>query len=652
MPGIMVEVLPEFDAPSFLEATARAGTAGADGSGFSRLAPHLLEVQQPAQYLGGEPGSVHKEWEAARFRLALGFPDLYRLGMAYHGLQILYHVVNHPEEATPTRAAAAGGPYLCERCFCPDRDMQELMRCRRVELFTLESKRPLRDFDAVGFSFNHELQYPNLLRMLRLAGIPIWQRERGDEHPLIIGGGECMLNPEPVADFLDAVAVGDGEELVLDLAHCLAEVRGAPRSRRLAELSHIPGIYIPSFYEPAYGEERFACLQPRTDLPAGIYVPSRIIRRLLPDFARWRPPLNPVVPWVDTAGGWANLEVMRGCPQRCRFCHAGHVNLPARTRDVDGIVKGALELVGTTGSDQVSLLSLSLLDHPQIVEVLERLRPELDRRLVSLGVPSLRMDAVSRRVAELLRRPRESSLTFAPEAGTQRLRDAINKRVNAEDCVQTFEHCAGAGWQKFKLYFMVGFPGETEEDLEAIVELTRALKRAAKKARGRAPRINVSVNALIPKPHTPLQWAPLVDEDELRRKHSHLRAVLRELGASVRLSYASYEEAFLETLLARGDRRLARVLALAEERGLVLHSVTERVDFAGWRACWEEAGVDAYREVQDDRSYETPLPWDHIDNLVRKRFLWSEWQHYLHGSPTPSCNDECVRCGVGCESLA
>lgn len=649
MRGELPDIPDELGAPSFLKRALKA-VSPEDGGGFDRLLPHLLEVRLPAQYVGEEFGIVRKDWDTARLRLALGFPDLYTLGMSYLGMQVLYHLVNRPEEATPTRAAAAGGPYLCERVFYPNADMQELMQRYGVPLYALESKRPLRDFDAVGFSFNNEGAYSNLPRMLRLASIPVWQRDRSDDDPIIIGGGECMLNPEPVADFLDAVAVGDGEELILDIAHCLAELRGAPREKRLAGLSHVPGIYIPSFYRPVCDDKgRFARLEPHDDLPPGVYALERITKRLLNDFARWRPPLKPVIPWVDTASGSANLEVMRGCPQRCRFCHAGHVYLPARFLSAESVVNNTLALATNTGSDWVSLQSLSLLDHPEILQILEQLRPELDRSGVNLGIPSLRMDAVSREVAELMRRPKESSLTFAPEAGTQRLRDAVNKRIKADDIASTFEHCARAGWHKFKLYFMVGFPGETDEDVQSIVDLTRELNRIARTHGSRAPRINVSVNALVPKPHTPLQWAPLVHEEDLRRKHSHLRSEFRALGKRVRLSYTSYEEAFVETLLSRGDRRLAQVLALAEERGLVLQGDAELFDFDAWRQCWEEAGLDAEREVHGERSYETSLPWDHIDSLVRKRFLWSEWQHFLRRSPTPSCFEECVHCGLGCE---
>ena len=649
MRGELPDIPDELDAPSFLK-RALEGVSPEDGEGFARLLPHLLEIQLPAQYVGEELGAVRKDWDTARFRLALGFPDLYTLGMSYLGMQVLFHLVNRPEEATPPRAVASGGPYLCERFFYPNADMQELMRHQGVLLFTLESKRPLCDFDAVGFSFNNEGTYSNLPRMLRLADIPVWQRDRIDDDPIVIGGGECMLNPEPVVDFLDAVAIGDGEELMLDIAHCLAELRGAPRDKRLTGLSHIPGIYIPSFYRSVYDDDgRFLRLEPRDDLPPGVYAPKRITKRLLNDFARWRPPLKPVIPWVDTASGSTNLEIMRGCPQRCRFCHAGHVYLPARFRGASDIAKDALELAQNTGSDWVSLQSLSLLDHPEIGQILKQLRPELDRHAVSLGIPSLRMDSVSREVAELMRRPKESSLTFAPEAGTQRLRDAVNKRIQADDIAATFEHCARAGWHKFKLYFMIGFPGETDDDIQAIVNLTRELKRIARKCGPRAPRINVSVNALVPKTHTPLQWAPLAGEDELRRKHSHLCSEFRTLSKRVHLSYTSYEEAFVETLLSRGDRRLAQMLTLAEERDLVLQGDAERFDFNAWRECWEEAGLNAEREVHGERDYETPLPWDHIDSMVRKRFLWSEWQHYLLGSPTPSCFEECTRCGVGCE---
>jgi len=640
---------PELDAPSFLEAAALAAAPAADDGGFSRIAPHLLEVRAPAQYLGGERGSVRRDWDAAKFRFALGFPDLYVLGAGYHGMQILYHLLNAPEAQAPEGVLRGDENYLCERFFCPAPDMMELMEREDARLWTLESKRPLADFDAVGFSFNYEGSYSNLPRMLRLAGIPVWARERREEHPLVIGGGECMLNPEPLAEMLDAVAVGEGEELALELARCLAEMRGAPREAKLAALSQLEGIYIPGFYEARYDESgAFLRLEPQAKLPAGARTPETITRRMLANFSAWRPPLLPVVPYVDTAGGWANIEVMRGCPQRCRFCHAGFTYLPARARDAARAAGAATALERHTGAEQVSLLALSLLDHPQALELLRLARSGLDPQRVSMGMPSLRMDAVSREAADLMRRPRESSLTFAPEAGTQRLRDAINKRVLAEEIEETFVHCAEAGWHKFKLYFIIGFPGETEEDVAAIAELTAALKRTVKRHGKRPPRINVSVNTLVPKAHTPLQWAPLAARKEIQARHRLLRAEFRRMGKSVRLSYSSYEEALVETLLARGSRKMSQVIAAAEQRGLVFQGDAEHFDFAGWMECCAECGVDAEREAHGERGYETPLPWEHLGSRVRKRFLWSEWQQFQRGIPTPPCTVSCLHCGVGC----
>ncbi len=640
---------PECDAPSFLEAAKRAVTPEVDDGGFSRIAPHLLDVRAPAQYLGSERGSVHQDWEAAKFRLALGFPDLYTLGAGYHGMQILYHLLNSPESHAPEGVLRGDENYLCERFFCPSHDMMALMERTGARLWTLESKRPLTDFDAVGFSFNYEGSYSNLPRMLKLAGIPVWSRERGEEHPLVIGGGECMLNPEPLAEMLDAAAVGEGEELVLEIARCLAELRGAPREAKLAALSQLEGVYIPSFYETEYDADgAFVRLHSKAKLPPGARAPETIERRMVAGFAEWKPPLSPVIPYIDTAGGWANIEVMRGCPQRCRFCHAGYVYLPARERDATEAARDAIALARNTGAEQVSMQALSLLDHPQALELLLQVRAGLDPLRVSMGMPSLRTDAVSREAADLMRRPRESSLTFAPEAGTQRLRDAINKRVLGEEIEATFVHCAEAGWHKFKLYFIIGFPGETEDDVAAIADLTAALKRVVKHHGKRPPRINVSVNTLVPKAHTPLQWAPLAARNEIEAKHWLLREEFRRMGKSVRLSYSSYEEALVETLLARGGRRMGKVIAAAERRGLVLQGDAENFDFGAWMECCAECGVDAEREAHGERDYETPLPWEHINSRVRQRFLWSEWQQFQRGIPTPSCTVSCLHCGVGC----
>ncbi len=638
--------------PKELETLGFIGSASLQaGAEKAAIAGSLQEVintlQLPARYIGGERYSVQKNWNEARFRLALGFPDLYELGMSYLGLQILYAVVNSPERWSPTKSPAAGGPYLCERFFLPGADAREVMIRSGIELCTLESKHSLRSFDAVGISFTHERSFLNLPIILRLARIPVMQRDRPDDGPLVIGGGACMLNPEPIADMLDAVAVGEGEELVLDIAHCLAEMRGASRLRRLEELARIPGVFIPSFYTPSYEDGHFSGLNTSSELRHVMYAPKRIQRRILHDFAQWPAPTELVIPWVETPGNWANIEIMRGCPQRCRFCHAGHVYLPARVRGAGEVANSCMALTKATGADQLSLQGLSVLDHPQILDILQQLRMQLSKQMVNLSVPSLRMDSISQQVATLMRRPKESSLTFAPEAGSASLRSAINKHIVEDDIRETITRACEAGWHKFKLYFMCGFPRESEDDVTAIVSLTRELKRLARAHAPHPPHINVSINALIPKPHTPMQWAPLVHESSLRSKHKLLRDEFAQLGKSVHLSYTGYDEAFLETLLSRGDRRLACVIAQAHERGL-WDSELKPTTAQTWIDACASAGIDALDEVHRERHEDEAFPWGHIDTGVSRKYLWDEWQKYFRKEASPSCADACAVCGLGC----
>ncbi len=600
----------------------------------------------PSRYIDGERNSCVKSWDDARFRLALGFPDLYELGMSYLGMQILYSAVNSPELQPFTQTYTADGPFLCERFFLPDADAREFIARSGYALSSLESARPISSFDAVGISFTHERSYLNLPTILKLAGIPVMQADRPDDGPLILGGGACMLNPEPIADMLDVVAIGDGEDLILEVASCLSNLRSAPRSERLKALSQISGIYIPSFYEPSYSQGRFDSLAVKEEF-VGHELPERIRRRILRDFDQWNPPTKLIIPWVDTPGNWANVEIMRGCPRRCRFCHAGHVYLPARYRSAQDIITACLRLCDNTGADQVSLQGLSVLDHPQILEILEKLRPELDKRMVSLSVPSLRMDAVSRQVASLMRRPKESSLTFAPEAGSAEMRAAINKQIAEGDITETITSACEAGWHKFKLYFMCGFPCEVDADIEAIVSLAREIKRIARASAPHPPHINVSINTLVPKPHTPLQWAPAIAEDELRRKHDYLRGEFAKMGNSVHFSYTGYQEAFLETLLSRGDRRLAQAISRASDIGL-FDSEGKTADFSTLISECNAVGIDAQFEVHSDRDEDAALPWGHINAGVSRTYLWEEWRKYFTREPSVSCNEGCAGCGLCC----
>lgn len=644
MHGLLPLVPDEMDAPSFLDYSLSANKT--QPVRFQTYASNVHKLRMPSRYIGGERNSCVKNWDDASFRLALGFPDLYELGMSYLGMQIIYSVVNSPELQPFAQSYTSDGPYLCERFFLPDADAREFAADSGLALTSLESARSLSAFDAIGLSFTHERSFLNLPVILKLAGLPVMQADRPDDGPLVIGGGACMLNPEPIADMLDAVAIGDGEELILEVASCLSKLRGAPRLERLKALSQISGIYIPSFYEPRYSQSSFNGLIVKGEF-SSLKLPERIKRRILRDFDQWNPPTKLVIPWVDTPGNWANVEIMRGCPRRCRFCHAGHVYLPARYRSAQDIIAACLRLCDSTGADQVSLQGLSVLDHPQILEILEKLRPELDKRMVSLSVPSLRMDAVARQVASLMRRPKESSLTFAPEAGSADMRAAINKQIAEGDISETITSACETGWHKFKLYFMCGFPGEVDADIEAIVMLTREIKRIARTSAPHPPHINVSINALVPKPHTPMQWAPLASEEELRKKHDYLRGEFAKMGKSVHFSYTGYQEAFIETLFSRGDRRLAQVISLASETGL-FDSEGKNADFGALMSECEAVGIDAHGEVHRERGEETALPWSHINAGVSKEYLWEEWRKYFTRAPSIACNEACAGCGLNC----
>jgi radical SAM family uncharacterized protein len=641
--GVLPIVPDKMDAPTFIGQFLTAGNSRLQAQDVP-FAYRLHTLRLPSRYIGGEKNSCEKSWDNSRFRLALGFPDLYELGMSYLGMQVLYSAVNSPELQPFTQSYSASGPFLCERFFLPDTDARELMASSNHALRSLESAHPLSAFDAVGISFTHERSYLNLPAILKLSGIPLMQADRQDSGPLIIGGGACMLNPEPIADMLDVVAIGDGEELILKVASCLSNLRGAPRLERLKALSQISGIYIPSFYEPLYSQGRFGSLNVKDGF-CSLELPKRIRRRILRDFDQWTPPTKLVIPWVDTPGNWANIEIMRGCPRRCRFCHAGHVYLPARYRSAEDVISACLMLCGTTGTDQVSMQGLSVLDHPQILEILEKLRPELDKRMISLSVPSLRMDAVSRQVASLMRRPKESSLTFAPEAGSAEMRAAINKQIGEGDITETITRACEAGWHKFKLYFMCGFPGEVDTDIEAIVLLTREIKRIARTSAPHPPHINVSINALIPKPHTPMQWAPLVSEDDLRKKHDYLRGEFVQMGNSVHFSYTGYQEAFLETLLSRGDRRLAPVISHACELGICDYEGKTK-ELSSLISDCQAQGINAVDEVHRERNTGEALPWDHISTGVSKNYLAEEWNKYHSRERSQSCNEACSGCGL------
>ena len=600
----------------------------------------LMKVDKAARYIGGEVNSVMKDKNAVDIRFAMCFPDVYEIGMSNLGMMILYNMFNQREDV------------WCERLFSPWPDLDKVMREEKIPLFALESQEPIRDFDFLGITIGYEMCYTNILQVLDLSGIPLKSADRGEDFPIVIGGGACAYNPEPLAPFFDMFYIGEGEtvyDALFDAYKANKKVGGSRRDFLLAA-AKIPGIYVPSLYEVTYKEDgTIASFAPTAD-----GVPEKVQKQLIIDMEKeYRAVEAPVVPHIKATQDRVTLEIQRGCIRGCRFCQAGMIYRPTRERDVETLKESARIMLKNTGHEEISLSSLSSSDYSQLKELVNFLIEEFHGKAVNISLPSLRIDAFALDVMSKVQDVKKSSLTFAPEAGSQRLRDVINKGLTEEVILHGAGEAFKGGWNQVKLYFMLGLPTETEDDMKGIAHLAQKIAEtyyevAPKEQRKGKVQINVSTSFFVPKPFTPFQWAPMYTEQDFVEKakvvKNEVRAQLNQ--RSIRYNWHEPDVTALEGFLARGDRRCADVILKAYEKGALYDAWTENFDYDIWKEAMAECGVDMTFYTLRERSLDEILPWDFIDTGVSRRFLEREWQRAKEGVVTENCRQKCSACGA------
>jgi radical SAM family uncharacterized protein len=591
-----------------------------------RLLPTIVK---PGRYVGGELNQIVKPWESVRTHVALVFPDIYDLGQSNLGIALLYDILNQRED------------IAAERAFSPWTDMEDALRKGDIPLFSLENKRPLNEFEIIGVSLPYETIYTNFLNILDLSRIPIYSKNRQTEHPLVIAGGQAVFNPEPVAPFVDAFVIGEGEEAILEVvdAYQAWQERGADRKALLAQLAEIPSIYVPAFYavdtHPNGTIRQIEPIHPNAKLP----VTKRIMPELPPPLSRF------LVPNVEVVQERISVEIMRGCTRGCRFCHAGMVNRPIRERPVAEVLEALRKGLAQTGYDEVSLLSLSSSDYSQIIPLIEGLRELLCEREVNISLPSLRIESFSDELMdELQSLSPGGGFTLAPEAGTERLRNVINKPLSNEALMDTVRAIFQHGWNSIKLYFMIGHPQETLEDVAAIADLCKASLQEGRRIVGGRARIHAGISTFIPKPHTPFQWAPFDPPDAIQEKLDLLHDGLR--GSKIKMTWNNPEASLLEAWLARGDRRLSDVVYHAWQNGARFDAWSEHFNIDHWQKAFEQAKLDPDFYSHRARELDEILPWEHISAGLKKAFLMRDYEWSKQGKIRPDCRDGCYACGI------
>lgn len=595
----------------------------------------LEKVQKAPRYTGGEMNTAIKPWEDAKLHFAFCFPDTYEVGMSHLGMKILYGAIN------------AQTDMLCERVFMPWVDMKALMEAENVPLFSMENRRALNEFEVVGFTLQYEMSYTNVLAMLKLSGIPLLREERTEEMPIIVAGGPCAFNPEPLADFIDAFMVGDGEEQIIELNRVIMKGReeGASRMTILKRLASVRGVYVPALYDVAYNEDgTIASMKPNCP-----EAPEKVLKAIITDMDSAYFPKEIPVPYTEIIHDRIMLEIMRGCTRGCRFCQAGMLYRPVRERSLERLVELAESLEKSTGYDEISLSSLSSGDYTCLAELTRELIRRLKEKRVSISLPSLRLDSVLKDALDETQKERKTSLTFAPEAGTQRLRDVINKGVTEDDLIEKVRDAFEGGWSSVKLYFMMGLPSETYEDLDGIADLAdKVVKQyfaVPKAQRAKGLRVTCSASVFVPKPFTPFQWEPQDTQEIVKAKQQHVREKFKAIkGAN--FNYHESDLSYLEACFARGDRKMGKVLLRAFEKGCILDGWGEIFNYEAWREAFEETGVDPAFYAFRRREKDEILPWDHIDCGVTKEFLWREKEKADKAAITKDCRQGCNGCGL------